>query len=722
MGYTLLISEKPAAAKKIAEALADGKPVARKEGQVAYYEVTCEGKDLVVGCAVGHLFGLEEKKKGDRYVYPIFDIEWKPSYEVSKHAAFTKKYFEVLKKLAKKAENFMVCTDYDIEGETIGLNIIRFICNRNDAKRMKFSTLIKKDLIQAYKDQSPTLDWGQAEAGETRHFLDFYYGINISRALTTSIKKAGTFKILSSGRVQSPALKIIVDREKEIKDFVPKSFWELVLFTQKDTEEIEALHKEDKFWEEKIAAAIFSKIEKEKECTVDNLEETEFKQAPPTPFDLTSLQVEAYRCFRIKPKRTLELAQDLYTGTFISYPRTSSQQLPEAIGYAAIIKQLSKLYPKQTSFLLSQKNLQPNNGKKTDPAHPAIYPTGVLPNELDKDQERIYDLITKRFFATFGKPAIRNTLKITFDVKGEKFITKGSRTKEKNWHELYEPYVTLEEIELPKLKLKEKLPVKKITKTEKQTQPPKRYTQSSIIRELEKKGLGTKATRASIVETLYDRSYVKGESIEATELGINIIEILEKYVEKIVDENLTRHFEEDMEQIRERKVKKEKVLEEARDVLKNILGEFKLKEKQIGESLKEKLKNTKIALTTIGECPKCKEGSLVLRRGKYGMFAACNKYPDCKTTFGMPPGTSITKNLCEHCKYPIIKVLKKGKRPQETCINVDCPSKKVELKGEGETCNKCGKGKMIIKKGIYGSFVACDQYPKCKNIKTQQQN
>ncbi|PIN80694.1 DNA topoisomerase I [Candidatus Woesearchaeota archaeon CG10_big_fil_rev_8_21_14_0_10_30_7] len=717
MSYTLLISEKPAAAKKIAEALADGKPVVKKEGQTVYYLLSHNKQDLVVGCAVGHLFGLEEKEKSKSFNYPVFDIEWKPTYEISKSAAFAKKYFNTLKKIAKKAKEFIVCTDYDVEGEVIGLNIIRYICHRNDAKRMKFSTLLKKDITDAYNNCSKTLDWGQAEAGETRHFLDFYYGINISRALTTAIKKAGSFKILSSGRVQSPALKIIVDREKEIKKFIPKPYWQLELLSEKNKTVLEALHEKDKFWEEKEANTIFEKIKKEKECTVNNLEEKDFQQKPPVPFDLTTLQTEAYKCFNMRPKKTLELAQDLYTSTYISYPRTSSQQLPEGIGYVNILKQLKTLYPTQCEFLLKKKKLAPNNGKKTDPAHPAIYPTGTLPDYLEPDQAKVYDLIVKRFLATFGDEATRSTLKVTLEVKKENFLTKGSRTKIKGWHELYAPYVKLEEIELPKLEKNEKLKIQKIKNVQKETQPPKRYTQASIIKELEKRGLGTKATRASIVETLYDRNYVKGDSLEATDLGINIIEILEKYVEKIVDEQLTKHFEEDMDQIRGGKLKKDVVLKEAQKILKVILDDFKKKEKSIGESLKETFKDTRASLRRVGKCQNCEEGDLVIKKGKFGLFAACDKYPDCKVTFSLPSGAKITKDICEQCNHPMLKIFKKGKIPQNTCINPNCPSKKTELTGEGETCDKCGKGKMIVKKGIYGAFVACDQYPKCKNIK-----
>ena len=215
----LIITEKPNAAKKIADALADGKPVKKLVNKVPYYELTHNGKDIIVGCAVGHLYGLKQKEK--KVKLPIFDIEWIPTSEISKGSAFTKKYLNVLKKIAKTADSFMVATDYDIEGEVIGLNVVRFTCKQKDAKRMKFSTLTKDELVESYEHAQAHLDWGQANAGEARHFLDWYYGINVSRALTKAVHTTGYFKLLSTGRVQGPALKMIVDKEKEIKAFKP---------------------------------------------------------------------------------------------------------------------------------------------------------------------------------------------------------------------------------------------------------------------------------------------------------------------------------------------------------------------------------------------------------------------------------------------------------------------------------------------------------------------
>ncbi|OYT32197.1 DNA topoisomerase I [Candidatus Woesearchaeota archaeon ex4484_78] len=717
----LIIAEKPNASKRIAESLAEGKPKTEKYKGVTYYRIKHNKKNIIIGAAVGHLFGLAEKEKTKGFKYPVFDIEWEPAFKISKSATFTKKYYETLRKLAKEADKITVATDYDIEGEVIGLNIVRYICNRNDAKRMKFSTLTKPDLINAYKTAAEHLDWGQAEAGDTRHHLDYYYGINLSRALTSAIKTAGMFKILSTGRVQGPTLKLVVDKEREIANFKPKKYWQIELKGQTKEGKIEAWHEKDKFWEKKEAQKIYDKIKKEKKAAITKIERKKFEQKPPTPFDLTSLQTEAFRCFGISPKQTLSTAQDLYTEGAISYPRTSSQQLPEKIGFKKILTALSKqtkLKP-LTNKLLKKKILKPNNGKKTDPAHPAIYPTGITPKKPEDKKAKIYDLIVKRFLATFAEPAERETQTITITTKQENFKAKGTITIKKGWHEFYQPYVKLEETELPKVKEKEEITIKKITLHEDETKPPKRYTQASLIKAMEKHGLGTKATRADIIDTLITRNYLTRNPITATTLGMHIIDILEKYSPKIIDVALTRHFEEYLEQIREGKIKEEQVLEEAREVLKEILKEFKTKEKQIGDGLRKTFVETRAELTTVGPCMKCKKGNLVIRKGKYGRFIACSNYPECKTTFKLP-ATGLIKPLnkkCAECGYPVIQIIRKGKKPQEVCINPECPGKKATSKEEGQPCPKCKKGKLVIRKSVYGAFLACNRYPKCKFIK-----
>ena len=713
----LIITEKPKSAQRIAESLADGKPVKKGQKGVYYYEITRGDTDIIVACAVGHLFGIAQKEKGSKY--PVFDVEWKPLYETDKNAAFTEKYYNVLKKVSRNADVFIVSTDYDVEGSTIGMNIVRFICKQKDAKRMKFSTLTKPDLVNAYEKASPTLDWGRAVAGETRHYLDFYYGVNLSRALTSSIKKAGMFKILSIGRVQGPALKIIVEKEKEIKAFKPVPFWQLELHAKVKNGELIALHKADKFWEENEARDIYGKI-KGKDGEIAEAKKKEFRQKAPAPFDLTTLQTEAYRCFGISPKETLSIAQDLYTSGAISYPRTSSQLLPASIGYEKILKQLQKNdeYAGLCSELLKKSPLAPNNGKKTDPAHPAIYPTGISGRGLEDRDRKIYDLIVRRFMSTFAEAALKETATVLIEVENETFSSSGTRTKEAGWHRFYGSYAKTKEEELPEVRKGEACSQEKLEVLEKETKAPPRFTPASMIRELEKKNLGTKATRAEVIETLYKRGYVTDKAIEATELGIQAIETLSKYSPEVINEELTRHFELDMEGIQENRKKKEAVLEEAKEVLTKILGGFKEKEGDIGKDLLEATKNAETRENTVGKCTRCSEGTLMIKRGKFGKFIACSKYPECEATFKLPGNCMVktTQNLCSQCSHPMILAIRKRKKPQEACINLDCPAKQIKSDKENSACEKCGKGKMIVRKSVYGHFLACDQFPKCRNI------
>ncbi|OIO65805.1 DNA topoisomerase I [Candidatus Woesearchaeota archaeon CG1_02_57_44] len=701
----LIISEKPQSAQKIAAALADSKPIQKKDGKVSYWLITHKDKDIVVASTVGHIFGLDETKKG-KWTYPVWDISWKPNHLVEKGSAYSKKYLDVIKKLAKDAKSFTVATDYDVEGSVIGYNVIRYACGKKDAKRMKFSTLTKNELIDAYEQASPHLDLDQAIAGETRHYLDYYYGINLSRALTHAVKAAGAWHVLSSGRVQGPALKIIVEREREISAFIPEPYWEITATAEKEKMQFIATHEIGKCFDKKKAEDIFSKVKGATKGTVSSVERKEFSQAPPVPFDLTTLQTEAYRHFRIKPKDTLAIAQDLYTAGTISYPRTSSQQLPPQIGYARIMNELSgqEAYEKLCAELLRQSKgadagagakaagakagtggkpgdtLSPNNGKKTDPAHPAIYPTGEHPGGLKERPAKVYDLIVRRFLATFAPAAVRATMTIVLAINEEPFKASGTTTVSPGWHTYYGPYAKYKEEELPVLTEKESVALLDVTKHDKQTEPPKRYTPASIVRELEKRNLGTKATRASIVDTLFSRNYVFGDSIQATELGMATVAALEKHCPRILDEELTKTFEGRMEDIREHKTTQDEVLSHAKEVLGKILEEFKKKEATIGADLKDATRATRDEMNTVGPCPNCGANlRIIVMKARGTRFVGCGGYPDCRTTYPLPRMGLIkpTGKPCKTCSSPIVTVIRKGKRPWSLCLNPMCPEKEA---------------------------------------------
>ena len=715
----LIITEKPSSMRKIAAAIADGKPESHKKYGVQYFTLTRNGNDITVVSAVGHLYTVAEKNKGGGWTYPVFDIEWIASADANKNAKYTRKYLKTIKSLAKKADTVTIATDFDIEGEVIGYSILNYACKKEDGHRMKYSTVTVDELRDSYDNKMPSIAWPQAMAGKTRHELDWYYGINLSRALTLSVKAAGGFKILSSGRVQTPALKLLADKEKEIQAFEPDPYWQLEITTP----ELTAMHKTNKFWKKEEAEQAQNNTTKK--ALVQDINTREYTQKAPNPFDLTSLQTEAYKSFGMSPKETLSRAQDLYSAGYISYPRTSSQQLPKSIEYKKLLEALKKqsTYKALSEKLLKKKTLKPNNGKKTDPAHPAIYPTGNKPKTKDERTKKVYDLVVRRFLATFAEDAKRETMKITLESGEETYTTSGTRTTYPGWHEYYQPHLKQKEEELPALTQGDELTIKKLELLEKETQPPRRYTPSSIIKELEKRGLGTKATRADIVENLFDRGYVHEKSIEVNEIGLRTINTIEKYVPEIVDEKLTTQIEEEMEQIRQGEAKPEQVLAHAKEHLEEVLDKFKKHEKAIGEELLTAERETQDERTLVGKNP-AGEGILQIRKSRYGQFIGSTAYPEDKTTYSLPRGTynEPAHKKCPWCKYPLVYSKRKKRGKQLHCFNPDCKSKQLTLEGQkradeidnNEIPSPDGKGNLVVRRGSYGTFVGSSAYPKSR--------
>ncbi|GAB6135773.1 DNA topoisomerase I [Thermococcus prieurii] len=711
---TLIIAEKPNVARKIAYALAEGKPVRKTIGKVSYYEFTRDGKKVIVAPAVGHLFSLAPKTK--TYGYPVFDIEWVPVYVAEKGKGYAKDYIKALATLAKQADEFIVACDYDTEGEVIGYTALKYACgvDPSKAKRMKFSALTKKDLLKAWYNLEPTINFGMADAGIARHVLDWYWGVNLSRALTSAIKRAsGKWMVLSTGRVQGPTLKFLVEREKEIQNFKPKPYWVIKMILEKEGKQYTATYEKDKIWDEEEAKRIVQEAKKGP-AFVEKVEVKQQKRNPPVPFDLGTLQREAYSAFGYSPKKTLEIAQKLYEKGLQSYPRTSSQKLPKNLNFRSILQNLAKL-PEYKPFaheLLGKGNLKPVEGKKEDPAHPAIYPTGELPKpgELTKDEKNIYDLVVRRFLALFMEPAIRESVKVIINSNGHRFILSGARTLKEGWLKVYGKYVKFDEVILPQFREGEPVKVVQIKREKKKTKPPARYSPAAVIKKMEDLGIGTKATRAQILETLYSRGYIEGKKkIKVTPLGMRVVEALEKNVPDIVSVELTRAFEEKMEEIMAGKAKRDEVIEESKDQLIKILKVFKEKELDIGRML---LETTGTGVTTskdsarveksksrsgasgasaksgteepkktkssekrlvLGKCPKC-GGDLVLKynRKTGKRFVGCSNWPKCNVTYPiLQRGEVIPTNKTCCNGAPVVKIREKG-REYEICLDMNC--------------------------------------------------
>ncbi|NJD99140.1 DNA topoisomerase I [Thermococcus sp. LS1] len=1218
---TLIIAEKPNVARKIAYALAEGKPVRKTIGKVPYYEFTRDGKRIIVAPAVGHLFSLAPKTK--TYGYPVFDIEWVPVYVAEKGKSYAKDYIKALATLAKRADEFVVACDYDTEGEVIGYTALKYACgvDPSKAKRMKFSALTKKDLLKAWYNLEPTINFGMADAGIARHVLDWYWGVNLSRALTSAIKRAsGKWMVLSTGRVQGPTLKFLVDREKEIQNFKPTPYWVIKMLLEKNGQQYTAVYEKERILDENEAKRIVEEAKKGP-AFVEKVEVKQQNRHPPVPFDLGTLQREAYSAFGYSPKKTLEIAQKLYekgyclhpdsliptpegvkrikelpregevfaldfdlklskaryrllerdadepmykvvlsdrtelyltgdhpvlvyrddklifvpagelrdddqvvllinrqkfqdvgrtpslfdfvlknapsmkdyilyepsfgpilrerigkaglkveilwrfkireptyykylrgkmpvpvfrfliergvvskeeagrifrgfshgtslspvsfefsedfwylfgfvvgdghltkegkitisakdrteetikalgevasslgipfaydskykmiiirskslarllellgcppgnkteifevpnevmakpewmasflagyydadghigtkltgskksmspqivltsknrraiytvklmwqllgVGTYLwekkdrrgnfiayelkvysrdalrfyevmsdhlrvkkrdlekvremavrkrksyshhysvlnvkdwrgklrtnntlwkkfdmsnqtahgrgisldklrrikdyltdedlrriatgdvyvlgirsiekfhyrgkvydlvvenyhnfiangvvvhncSYPRTSSQKLPKNLNFRSILQNLAKL-PEYKPFaheLLGKERLKPVEGKKDDPAHPAIYPTGELPKpgELTKDEANLYDLIVRRFLALFMEPAVREIMKVIINSNGHRFILSGARTVKEGWLKVYGKYVKFDEVILPSFKEGEPVKVLQIKREKKKTKPPARYSPAAVIKKMEDLGIGTKATRAQILETLYARGYIEGKKkIKVTPLGMRVVEALERNVPDIVSVELTRAFEEKMEEIMAGKADKDLVIEESKEQLVKILQEFKEKELDIGKILME---TTGTGVTTskenakragavnelseaeekevkktiekgekkplvVGKCPKC-GGDLVVRynRKTGKRFVGCSNWPKCNVTYPLLQRGQIiptNKTCCDGA--PVVKIREKG-REYEICLDMNC--------------------------------------------------
>jgi len=677
METTVMIGEKPKVASRLANAL--GNYSVEENRGVKNYILDMDDRKVIIAPAVGHVFNLEQT--AEDWDYPVFEVEWKPIFETNDSSDYVKKYFNNLKDQLEKADTYINACDFDLEGSVIGSTILKNIADADEERiqRMKFSTLTSGDLREAF-DNLEGFDRGMTEAGITRHILDFYYGINVSRALIKAVSKNDPYKTLSTGRVQGPALKILADREIEIQEFDPDDYWEIYLLHS----EFEAQWEddEDRIWDEEKASQIYSEVEGEEKTEVSNIKINNYKHNPPIPFNLTGLQSEASSQFNISPKKTQSIAQDLYENGLISYPRTESQKLPAKIGYKNILNKLKgqENYTELAKKVLKKDksdNLYTTQGKKEDDAHPAIYPTGESPTGLSKQQKKIYDLVVKRFFAVFGKAAKRQSLTMTLDVKSHDFKAKSKVTKQRNWFELYDPYVNVEEAELPDIEEGEVLDVEGFDLRDKETQPPNRYSQSRIVNELEKRNLGTKATRAQTIDRLYSRNYIENDPIEVSDLGLVITSTLEDHAPSLISEELTREFESKMESIKEEKDSREEVLEEARDKLGETLKAFKKEEKEIGKELVETIDADREKRRQLGPCDQCDDGTLRIVKANGSRFVGCSNYPDCENTYPLPNNGKIESKdeMCETCNTPKIQVYRKNSSDYSMCIDADCPTK-----------------------------------------------
>jgi len=682
-GYTLVICEKPDAASRIADALSGGTARREQVDGTTVFRLSWKGEDFAVCAAQGHVYGVSDPFD-ERAVYPVFDVEWYSSDLVDEDASGAARRISAVKKLSVGASRFINACDYDVEGETIGFNLLRYACGGKEdvALRAKFSTLTAEDLLRSFDDLKPSEGSGLARAGRARHAIDFVWGVNLSRALSQAPLGAGhRYRTVSVGRVQGPTLGFLVERECEIREFVPVPYWKVSGTFEKDGREFVAAYSRDRVDSWSRAAEIRADCEG-KDAVASSIRRGLAQIGPPVPFNIGDLQKEAFRAFGYTPSRTLELAEKLYLGALISYPRTGSQRLPPSINYHGILRGIGKMAGYSASVEeLTRSELKPVQGEKVDPAHPAIHPTGENPRRpLGVAEASIFDLVIRRFLAAFGPSARREMVDVSLMVGEHEFGLRGGRTVFPGWMKYYGRYSGYRDVGLPRISEGDRFRVEGVSAEEKFEQRPSKFSQSSLLEKMENEGVGTKATRADIISTLVSRGYVSGESMEVSDLGLAVMEAMTQYAPSIVSTELTRGIEEKLGAVEKGIGKEGDLLRETVRSIASQVAELSANEEVVGRQIDVALVNIVSKAFALGRCPVCKTGELriVTSRSTRKRFVGCSNYHSgCRASAPLPQRGKIraTPKPCERCSWPVVYVVA-GRRPWKLCVNPSCPGRK----------------------------------------------
>ena len=761
----LIVTEKNDAAGQIARLLSDsGKPKADKVYDTPVYRFRRGGEDCVTIGLRGHIlqpdfppelkFNDEEGWFGvtaegevlpadvpDGLARPPYDTKRKPYLKdgidikgwkiaslpylvwapIEKTPA-EKGIIRSLKNLAKKADSVVIGTDFDREGELIGsdaLRQIREVAPDVPVSRARYSAFTKAEIDHAFNNLVE-LDQDLADAGESRQYIDLIWGAVLTRYLTTA-RFSGFGNTRSAGRVQTPTLALVVERERERMAFKPEDYW--VIFGEAshgEDDPFKVSHTTARFWDKDAADAAYANVAEAKEARVTAVERKSRTQRPPAPFNTTSLQAAA-AAEGISPARTMRLAESLYMDGLISYPRVDNTVYPSSLDLKDCVRTISKVpqYAPTCKALLSQPKLTATRGKQETTDHPPIYPTGAAdPEKLQPAAWKLYNLIARRFLATLMGPATIEGTKVTFDVNGEPFQASGNVLANPGFRSIY-PYGLKKDDQLPELHEGDVCDVEKMDLLAKQTEPPARYSQGKLIQEMEKRGLGTKSTRASIIDTLYQRKYLKNDPCEPSQLGMAIIDALNTYAPRITTPEMTSELEDDMTKVAEGTDTQTQVVTHSRALLAGMMDGLI----EHTEDLSEAIADAVTADAKIGVCPKCGRDLVVKTSAKTrGSFAGCMGWPDCDVTYPLPQGRIEALEgeaaVCPDCGAPRIKVQPFRQKAYETCINPACPTNRepdVEV-GVCHACAEAGRtGKLIAHKSERTGkrFIRCTNYDDC---------
>lgn len=665
----LVICEKNIAARRIAYILSNGKNKVERIGKTPVYDFIRNGEEWKIIGLKGHIINLDFPSKYRRWQTnpPQELITVEPCKDVSE-----KGIADAIKVLVKHNPDLIVATDFDREGELIGVEALDLSKKYNQAlskiKRARFSAITESEIQKAFTDLLE-VDYNLADAGEARQIIDLIWGVVLTRFISLTSRRLGR-EFLSIGRVQSPTLALIVDREKAIKAFVPEPYWRIVARLKKDNL-FNAVHIKERFTDETIAEDIFQRVKDAKEAKVKELNIEQKEDFPPSPFSTTSF-LQAASALRFSASNAMEIAERLYMAGLISYPRTDNTVYPPSLNLKRILDKLKQSSLKnEAEEVLNNGRGRPTRGKKKTTDHPPIHPVGSLNGKkLTEEEQKIYELICRRFLATLAKNAITESTKATFDISGESFTSQGFRIIEENWRKIY-PYFKENRKPLPILTQGEIVPITSIKLHREETKPPKRYSQGELLAKMESLLLGTKSTRHEIISKLYARKYITGSPPQPTSTAIAVIDSLIDC--EVIKPKMTATLENDMDAIAEGKKTLHTTVDESRKMLTKVMDDLEKNK----ESIKTNIQRAHQEQNYMGKCPECGKALIVRtsRRGK--RFVGCTGYPDCTTTYPLPQkgGIQVTDKVCPKCGTAIISVKNRGKKAWELCLSQECPTK-----------------------------------------------
>ncbi len=610
----LIVTEKNNSAKKIAEILSGGSAKADAAYKVPFYEWSDSAGDHMAVGLKGHVLnpafpeGYSNWQETDLHELIDAEIVKEPT---------DKNVVKAVHKAAKGADEIVIATDYDREGELIGLEALEQILEANPAvigatdgstsvedrpriKRARYSALTKDEIERAFANLDE-LSYDLAYAGAARQDIDLIWGATLTRAVSLATRRFGS-NFLSVGRVQSPTLALIVERELERRAHVPKPYWEVFARFQHPDEAFEAHHATDRFWERSEADAAIAGTKSP--GLVAELSSKRNSRRPPAPYNTTAFTTDASSRLGITPATAMRVAEDLYMDGFISYPRTDNTVYPRSLNTRELVSSLVRIPDFDAAAPLLDGDLVATRGRKETTDHPPIYPTqAVYPNALDGTKRRVYELVVRRFLATFSPPMVTESTRADIDAGSERYFVRGSVVVDPGYAAIY-TYARSADEEIPRLEKGQELPLDGDPWiVDKETQPPSRISQGKLVEMMEERGLGTKATRADIIQKLYDRGYVFGNPPEPSETGIAMYEAFHRFVPRMATPEMTAELEEDMDQIAAGSTSKDEVLRVSREMLHSTTSELEERREDLAKQIWAGMDRDKF----LGPCKVCEE-------------------------------------------------------------------------------------------------------------------